>query len=144
MKRLGWLGLVLAALFVIAQTSNMAQELAMKAGAKGELKKLSEMKLATGPVACGDYFQFSGVPQDPTKVGIITFIFESTVTIGVNNVNIPMLGTDKVRKRIINGLKAPTVTVLRAGGPVLPWVEISISPKDLERAPCLEYVNTAV
>ncbi|MEK7147759.1 MAG: hypothetical protein AAB758_00515 [Patescibacteria group bacterium] len=143
MKRLVWLGLVLTAIFVIAQISNMAQGSAMHPGAKGEIRKLSEMKLATGPVECGDYFRFSGVPQDTTKVGMVTFIFEST-TNGARNINMPSFGTDKLRVRIVNGLKAPMATVLRAGGPVYPWVEISISPQDLKRAPCLQYVNSVV
>jgi len=76
-------------------------------------------------------------------VGIVTFVFETSGVAGQRNLTIPQFGSDKLRIRLVDGMKVPTVTVLRSGGPTYPWVEISISPQDFNQAPCLKYSNIA-
>lgn len=113
---------------------------ALKEGSTGKLQKFPSSETSG---ACGEYFLFTGVPADQTKVGIITFIFEFTTEAGERGITIPLFGTDKVRVRVVDKQETPTATVLRTGGPQYPWIEISISRQDYERAPCLQYANQA-
>ncbi|MBX4181637.1 hypothetical protein KW807_02120 [Candidatus Parcubacteria bacterium] len=136
-----------ALLLACLSTPLLAQSPTLPEGTVAPLEKLSILKLDqlghTQP--CGEYFRFTGVPTDPTKVGSVLFIFDSNTTKqGGRDMALPMLGSDKLRIRVVKDMKTPTVNILHRGGPIYPWVEISISPADLEKAPCLKYSKFAV
>lgn len=114
----------------------------MVVGYEAELMKLGAMRLDHRNVGepCGPYFRFTGVPREAGKVGTLVLVASSIGKDGVPEISIPMLGTDKFQLRVVSGLKVPRIKVLRRGGPVLPWVEIMISPADYRQAPCLSHV----
>lgn len=125
------------------------QSVPMLPGDGGDLSTLASAKLdglVKGGEACGPYFAFSGVPADPTKVGLVTFVFfkDATQEKPVKDIAILQMGSDKIEVHVIAGKKIPAVRVLRSGGPIYPWLEITISPEDFKRAPCLAHSRLTV
>ena len=116
-----------------------AQTSIMTVGSEGKLTSFASAPFvpSTGGEVCGKYFRFSGVPKDPTKFGIVSFVLTFNTKDNAKNVSIPMMGSNKLEIHLVAGKKVPTAKVLRPGGPIYPWIEISISPEDFSQAPCL-------
>ncbi len=140
------------ALVMQANKSNKASQTggpieSMRVGTTGKLVSIATTRLdkVAGIAACGDYLGFTGVPDQTDKVGGVLFASDGAMKRDGEMANfIFMLGTDKIQTRIVEGLKVPTMTVLRAGGPVYPWIEIRISSQDYERASCLKHTLSVV
>jgi len=114
----------------------------MVVGYEAELVNLTSLGLIWPGVdePCGPYFRFNGVPKGAGKIGTLVLVASSIGKDGMREALVPMLGTDKFQLRMTTGLKVPRIKILRRGGPVLPWIEISISPADYRQAPCLSHV----
>ncbi|TSC75682.1 MAG: hypothetical protein G01um101430_176 [Parcubacteria group bacterium Gr01-1014_30] len=125
---------------ISAQTTS-AQ--ALQIGIEGQLQDLESYgfgKSTSGSQNCGKYFLYYPPPPSGDKVGLLLLVSISGE--GSNRrVSVVPWGTDKFRIRVVRGLIVPTLKLLRMGGQVYPWAEISISPEDLKLAPCLSAVN---
>ena len=117
----------------------------MKPGYTATLQKMpltSAEKANTATGGCGDYFVSApGRQPNGDKIAVVTFLFDTVQKDGQKGVTMPMFAVDKLGLRVIKNLDAPRVKILRAGGPIYPWVEISISPEELKRAPCLSGIK---
>ncbi len=112
-------------------------------GRTGPLRDLSAYGLNTGQgEQCGKYFRYTAPPDgDREHVGLLLLVFSQPEK--PNDIVLLPWGTDKFQIRVTEGMKVPTVRILREGGPLYPWAEIIISPEDLKRSPCLSHVQTA-
>jgi len=129
---------VAGALVLILAGSEMLSSQHHLPGSEATLTTLDPSSQGGPMAACGRYFSFSGVPKDPTQVGIVFFIAVSTGEDGLKDYGFEAFGSDKLEVHVAKQ-KVPKMKVIRAGGPILPWLEIWVSPEDFEQAPCLAH-----
>lgn len=123
--------------FLVASSLFSQSSEYMPVGSVAEMIDLSTQKISIHP-ACGKYFQFSGVSKEPGKFGILFLIAKDSK----GDTLILPWASDKFGIRIVAGQEVPRLKILRSGGPIYPWAEISLSKEDYDRAPCLVHVQT--
>ncbi len=107
-----------------------------------ELRSANMGDLKPGIEACGKYFRYIPHPSgDRNRTGQLFFVSKPE-TKDLNQGYIFVLEPDELQVRRNNALKVPKMKVLRSGGPIYPWYEVSISEKEMNEAPCLTHVKT--
>ena len=135
------------AMFVLVAMLGMtlllnAQGTSITQGMSGKIQKFASATLTNSSSSsnCGQYFIGTGISKDgPT--GVLGFIFETFDGTGAKRPIVQYTGVNTVQIHKVPGLTTPVATVLRPKGPVMPWIEISISPEDFAQAPCLQFLK---
>lgn len=125
----------LAALLLAEGQGELRLHSHMRPGTRGVLQSFPATGVKFNQVSCGTYFLFAPMGE---KNGTILFMFDHVERTGEVVPEVPSYGTDKIGYRIVEETKVPEVKMLHDGGPILPWVEITLSSEELARSPCLE------
>ncbi len=133
-----------ALVFVLTLVVRPAAQTApsMSPGTKGTLVKLSDNKEKPVPAIrmCGDYFLDVTPEGSPDGMARVTFAIDANID-GKLVTTLQAFAIDKLRVRLDERTKVPTATILRSGGPVYPWTEITLSSDELKRSSCLKKVS---